>query len=204
MPSVQIFALSDTIHFHVQLTGPLSSLRHFLPPPTLEPVASSTVSTKFNKKRNCIPPKPTIRVFLLRQITVEVRGQKAWRDRNLGEGKLWPLPPGASSVNSPHWDSQEASLDWEGEVRCRENITIGGFNAGKAVVKVSSFNLFIFIDVDLLIMFCFTHVGLHRTGIIASKSSNFALVATSIRSPNQIRYGCLGRFFSARKSILIR
>jgi len=135
VPSVQIFALSDTIHFHVQLTGPLSSLRHFLPPPTLEPVASSTVSTKFNKKRNCIPPKPTIRVFLLRQITVEVRGQKAWRDRNLGEGKLWPLPPGASSVNSPHWDSQEASLDWEGEVRCRENITIGGFNAGKAVVK---------------------------------------------------------------------
>lgn len=38
--------------------------------------------------------RPTIRVFILRQITVEVRGQKAWRTCVLGEGVLEPCSPG--------------------------------------------------------------------------------------------------------------
>jgi hypothetical protein len=28
------------------------------------------------------------------------------------------------------------SLDWEGEVRCKEDVTVGGFSVGKLVVKV--------------------------------------------------------------------
>ena len=45
--------------------------------------------------------RPTIRVFLLRQITVEVRGQKAWRTCVLGEGVLTPCPPGPSPGHDP-------------------------------------------------------------------------------------------------------
>ena len=40
--------------------------------------------------------KYSVRVFLLRQIIVEVRGQRAWRTSVLGEGKLTPSPPGHS------------------------------------------------------------------------------------------------------------
>ncbi|KLO05631.1 hypothetical protein SCHPADRAFT_1002801 [Schizopora paradoxa] len=42
--------------------------------------------------------RPVIRVFLLRQITVEVRGQKAWRTCVLGEGVMAPT---ASSTSGP-------------------------------------------------------------------------------------------------------
>ncbi|KAL0960782.1 hypothetical protein HGRIS_005803 [Hohenbuehelia grisea] len=150
VPAAQIFAVSDTIPFHVQLTGPISSLRAFLPHPVPETVPSSPASSfsspsfslpppipppKRGRTRTLVPPKPTIRVFLLRQIAVEVRAQKAWRNCTLGEGKLWPLPPRATSTDCLISADEDAHLDWEGEVRCREDIIVGGFNAGKVTVK---------------------------------------------------------------------
>lgn len=45
--------------------------------------------------------RPTVRVYILRQITVEVRGQKAWRTCVLGEGSVSPSAPAASSSASP-------------------------------------------------------------------------------------------------------
>lgn len=47
--------------------------------------------------------RPTIRVFILRQITVEVRGQKAWRTCVLGEGVLEPCPPGLEHRHACHY-----------------------------------------------------------------------------------------------------
>lgn len=80
--------------------------------------------------------KGTIRVFLLRQITVEVRGQKAWRNCILGEGKLSALPPAESNLGFSPLNFQEDCLDWKGELRCEQKITVGGFNTGNLVVKV--------------------------------------------------------------------
>jgi len=125
VPSVKIFGLSDTIPFHIQLVAPLSSLREFLPP-------IDTAESAKSKR----PTKPVIRVHLLRQVCVMVRNQTAWRNAVIGEGKLWPLPP--SQMTSPpvsDTSSQEESLDWEGEVRCGETVTTGGFNAGNVSVK---------------------------------------------------------------------
>lgn len=127
VPSIKIYGLSDTIPFHVQLAAPLSSLREFLPP------IDKTESTKSKR-----PPEPTIRVYLLRQVSVVVRGGRAYRNTIIGEGKLRPLPPNlTTSPPISDTDSREENLDWEGEVRCEELVAFGGFNAGNVVVKVS-------------------------------------------------------------------
>jgi len=76
---------------------------------------------------------PFIRVFLLRQITVSVFGQRAWRDCVIGEGKLRLLPPLPPDLYPCSEDCQTA--DWEGEVRCDEDIQTGGFNVGNFSVK---------------------------------------------------------------------
>lgn len=57
---------------------------------------------------------------------------------NLGEGKLWPVPPAVpSSSSSLALHSRDESLDWEGELRCtKEDVSIGGYNAGTFAVKV--------------------------------------------------------------------
>ncbi|KAJ7601203.1 hypothetical protein C8J56DRAFT_912429 [Mycena floridula] len=132
LPSVLTYALSDTIPFHVQLTGQVSSLREFLPP--TEEVLSCASSSR--TKNRHVSSKGTVSVSLLRQITVEVRGEKAWRNVVMGEGNLWPLPPpmrGSQSVLSLH--SSDEALDWQGEICCKENKIVGGFNAGAVSVK---------------------------------------------------------------------
>lgn len=80
-------------------------------------------------------PAPMIRVFILRQITAKVHHQKAWRNVVLGEGKLWPLQRGSMEESDSH-DEGQKSMDWEGEVRCNSDVTVGGFAAGEFVVKV--------------------------------------------------------------------
>lgn len=75
--------------------------------------------------------KPSIRVFLLRQICARVHGQRAWRNVVLGEGKL-------SLAETQLGSEAEGTMDWEGEVRCKDDVTVGGFNAGTLIVKVSN------------------------------------------------------------------
>jgi hypothetical protein len=130
IPAVRVFAFTDTIPFHLQLRAPVASLRAFLNP---------TFVTRANGKQAPRPPRvtgtaPVVRVFLYRQIIVEVRGQRVWRYCVLGEGKLRAVPPSESPD-----DAGFATLDWEGEVSCTDNEKVGGvggFNAGKLVVKV--------------------------------------------------------------------
>ncbi|TFK52166.1 hypothetical protein OE88DRAFT_1718201 [Heliocybe sulcata] len=129
IPSVQIYGVCDTIPFYVQLRGPLSTLRAFQhttpPPPPSSPLDfSSLLPAKYSSMQ-----RPTIRVFLYRQVTVAVRGQKAWRTSVLGEGKLRPVVPYDEGGKEGY------SLDWEGEVRCNDDVTVGGFRMGPLVVK---------------------------------------------------------------------
>lgn len=117
--------------------------------------SASTLSASIRQNFNSITSTLTrsrqeahhsIRVYLLRQIIVEVRGQRAWRTTVLGDGKLSPSPPshrppttyphlqptpsrpsmmrrasstysrGTSSQPDPTADPIE-SLDWDGTVR---------------------------------------------------------------------------------------
>ncbi|KAF7345020.1 hypothetical protein MVEN_01664800 [Mycena venus] len=105
LPMVEIFGLEDTIPFHVQLTGSVSSLREFLP-------------------KSGDGEKATIVGSLVRQIVVELGGRRATRNIVLGHAKMSPRPPGAAA------DAHEASLDWDGEVRCKADTMVGMFDAG--------------------------------------------------------------------------
>ncbi len=104
IPSVQIFSFSDIIPFHVQLSGPLSSLRQFFPQ-----VPSSPSSQQ----------QSTVTVTILRQIAVDVRGTRSWKNTTIGEGKIRPVPPASYSQSG-------SSLDWEGEVQCLRASMSGG------------------------------------------------------------------------------
>ncbi|KAG7445716.1 uncharacterized protein BT62DRAFT_969440 [Guyanagaster necrorhizus] len=117
IPSVQIFSFSDIIPFHVQLSGPLSSLRQLFPH-----VPSLSSSHQ----------QSSVTVTILRQIAVTIRGTRAWRNATIGEGKIRPVPPASQPQAG---NSQVESLDWEGEVQCLPSVNVGGFSTAGAAVK---------------------------------------------------------------------
>ena len=94
---------------------------------------SDTSATK-NKLEN---KKPFMRVTLLRQTSVVIRGTN-WSNSILGEGTIWPIPPDLSSCDATCRASEghEGNIDWDGEVRCRSNVSAGGFDAPNLRVKV--------------------------------------------------------------------
>ncbi|KAJ7688613.1 hypothetical protein B0H17DRAFT_652292 [Mycena rosella] len=108
LPMVEIFGLEDTIPFHVQLSGPVASLREFLPEP----------------RDAASPQNSTIVVSLVRQIVVDLNGRCAVRNTVIGHAKLASRPPGAAV------GAHEATLDWDGEVRCKAGTAVGMFDAG--------------------------------------------------------------------------
>ena len=70
-----------------------------------------------------------------------LHGLNSWSNSVLGEGTIWPIPPDSSSGGATCRSSQphEGNIDWDGEVRCRSDITVGGFNAANVQVKVGFF-----------------------------------------------------------------
>ncbi|KAJ6562883.1 hypothetical protein DFH09DRAFT_920630 [Mycena vulgaris] len=108
LPMVETFGLEDTIPFHVQLTGPVASLREFLPEPG-----------------DATSPRNAIIVgTLVRLMIVELKGRRALRYLVIGHAKLCSRPPGAAA------DAYEASLDWDGEVRSKADTAVGMFDLG--------------------------------------------------------------------------
>lgn len=76
----------------------------------------------------------------MRQVTVEIRGQKSWRNIVTGEGMLSSVPPLMSSCYSTTSDTccDSEHLDWEGELKVNEDVTSSGFIVANAQVKVRS------------------------------------------------------------------
>ncbi|KAJ7488361.1 hypothetical protein FB451DRAFT_1529664, partial [Mycena latifolia] len=105
IPAAKIFALGDTVPFHVQLTGPVESLHAFLP--------------------TDVQKGPGIQVSLVRQLLAGHMGNIRF---TAAHGTLTSAPPGVSANYSS--DAHEASLDWSGELHCRNEIQVGTFDAG--------------------------------------------------------------------------
>jgi len=80
--------------------------------------------------------KPVVHVQILRQVTLEIRGQKSWRNFVLGEGTLTAVPPPPATSSLPPSHTDDVHLDWTGDVLCDESVTVGGFIVGNAQVKV--------------------------------------------------------------------
>ena len=139
VPAGRIYGLTDTIKFHIQLTGPSCSLYTLFSETYLDHVTAADSKNSVIKKKSK-NQKPLIHVNLLRQISVTLHGLDSWSDSILGEGTIWPIPPDLSSSCDATCQSSQCrrvgNIDWDGEVRCRSDVTVGGFNAANVHVKV--------------------------------------------------------------------
>lgn len=116
--------------------------------PLLPPISPSSSPSSPDSPANQSPSleaderRPTLRVILLRQVTIESRyGRRSWRNQIIGESRPVPVPPlFAASCYSPYGvaePEEEDHLDWEGDLTIDENFMVGGFQAGNVHVKVS-------------------------------------------------------------------
>ena len=137
---MRIFGLKDTIPFHIQLSGPISSLQEFFPPDVLLRITSSDSSLsapllcpesavkKLSQARQCV------RVQLLRQVVINNNGRKVWGNSTVGQAAVYPLPP--PLVRDKCLGMREESLDWEGQIKCNEDVAVGSFGVGFVQVQV--------------------------------------------------------------------
>ncbi|KAJ6571301.1 hypothetical protein B0H19DRAFT_936582 [Mycena capillaripes] len=112
-PASDVFPLGEAIPVHVQLIGPVSALREFLPHAT------------------SARPRSCIEVTLVRQMRLHFGDHVEPTRATVGRAVLFPSPPSASSV----WDGVTASLDWVGELPC--SVDAPSFAAG--VLQVQDF-----------------------------------------------------------------
>jgi len=130
IPSVQTFASSDTIPFHLQIRGSPASLIPFLEQ------GQDSCQGAIEKRKGGV----VIRVYLLRQSNVRLHGQSATACRNLGEGKMEPsrtFHPGPYTFIPHPLGEGLDSLDWDGVVRCSEDAIVPSFNTNQFSVKDS-------------------------------------------------------------------
>ncbi|KIY71865.1 hypothetical protein CYLTODRAFT_418412 [Cylindrobasidium torrendii FP15055 ss-10] len=120
-PSVQVFAISEPIPIHVQMTSTLSSLLLFFPARNGPP--SPTDSTKHFVLK------------LIRRYNIEINGKTTSRSAAIGAAVLQPVPPLASS--SPPGVGQDAldHMDWAAELYCNPDVTVGSFSSSGCCVK---------------------------------------------------------------------
>ncbi|KAF9220885.1 hypothetical protein BS17DRAFT_786128 [Gyrodon lividus] len=126
IPSVQIYALSDAIPFHLQIRGSPASLVPFLEHSQTGGVTSDSGGGV------------AVRVYLLRQTGIRMYEQSLSSSRVLGEGEMEP----SQSLPSKHHTFQRHplgegldSLDWDGELRCSEDATVASFITSQLHVK---------------------------------------------------------------------
>ncbi|KAG6885053.1 hypothetical protein C0993_006281 [Termitomyces sp. T159_Od127] len=94
-----------------------------------QPAHAPLPSSRFHKKWPLQTQRLKITVSLFRQSRIETKGEKSFSNRLNGEGKIRELPLGIQeSSNMIH-------LDWEGEVKSKQDVTVGGFTAGNVCVK---------------------------------------------------------------------
>ncbi|KAF8161225.1 hypothetical protein B0H34DRAFT_781810 [Crassisporium funariophilum] len=142
IPSVQTYALTDTIPFHLQLSSSLKSLRELLPPTSALLQLPNVNHPKTTDRRLSVVGAYAIRLSIARQVVVEVNGRRRFRTFTLGVGKMWPVPPlavngdacGQEKIAADEMD-KNICLDWQGEVKCWAEVTAGGFSVSNLLVK---------------------------------------------------------------------
>ena len=119
------------IPFHLQIRGSPASLIPFL---------ELSYGATGHRNKGII-----IRVYLLRQTSVIIHGQHATACRHLGEGKLEASPSSPSGhhtfLRHPLGENLD-SLDWDGVLRCVEDVTVPSFSSDQFSVKVGSSSRF--------------------------------------------------------------
>ncbi|KAG1818490.1 uncharacterized protein BJ212DRAFT_1269010 [Suillus subaureus] len=127
IPSVQVYPLSETIPFHLQLRAPSSSLAQFIEKSVPDRGLPVPLSGEIS-----------IRVYLLRQVVRKVFEEQRSSSRILGEGKLTysaPLPENHHSYRNVPLGEGIDCLDWDGELRCTEDVTVASFTTSVLSVR---------------------------------------------------------------------
>ncbi|KAI0084723.1 hypothetical protein BDY19DRAFT_517415 [Irpex rosettiformis] len=166
IPHAQIYALRDTIPYHLQLRASVDSLRLFSGEPMKHATMSLELPSTASPNPSGRPPTQTsptplhhsasspvaVRVYIRRQVSVMVKGERAYQGLVIGEGTLnqveYPPEWSPASTKSPPSNTgfgtgeekgekgeKEYSLDWEGEVRCDEHIVVPSFVSGSLHVR---------------------------------------------------------------------
>lgn len=150
------------------------SLRELLPPtsPLLFPLEEDS-----RPPGNAAPRIPPIRVFLHRQVVVEVDDRSSFKTFVIGIGKVWPAPPPITNLADPF---DNISVNWEGHVQCEEGVTAPGFNTGNLLVKVRC-NERRLVFADILIS------GLYYSHIDTAKRTIFSSANTGDCASGPIR-----------------
>ncbi|KAH9480603.1 hypothetical protein JR316_0007203 [Psilocybe cubensis] len=131
IPGARIYGLKDTIPFHVQLTGNVCSLQKMFSVQLERVLSADSYNTVASKKYG--EEKPLLKVSLLRQVSVTMKGLKSFKNSIIGEGSIRAIPPDLTAC--PMGTCREGHVDWEGELRCSEDIVTGGFDATSVHVK---------------------------------------------------------------------
>ncbi|KAJ6538878.1 hypothetical protein DFH09DRAFT_930149 [Mycena vulgaris] len=113
VPSVGVFGISETIPFHLQLSGSKNYLRELL------------------LLRSNLDRSQAIRVCLLRQIGTDYGNNGAKINTILGEGSIRSLPPAIDYPASPSSTLRD-SLNWEGEIQLQDITTLVSMPAPSA------------------------------------------------------------------------
>ncbi|KAI5889261.1 uncharacterized protein SCHCODRAFT_02509664 [Schizophyllum commune H4-8] len=122
VPAVRVFGICDKIPVHLLLAGSVESLRAFVPS-----ADDSTTTPPPKGKGACQCTADTIRLSLIREVMMEVRGNRLTRSEPIGDGHLWPVPPSARSCEC---STRAGDAEWEGELSCRKEVTVGSFAVG--------------------------------------------------------------------------
>lgn len=137
IPAGRVYSIRDTIPFHVQVSAETCQLTELFSSPFSNRLTSADVCNN-RASPNLFAPKPLLRVYLIRQVMIDSKKLTSWRNTVLGEGTISPVPPAFSTcpcaTTGP--ECQERHVDWEGEVRCRDDIDVGSFGVMHVSVKV--------------------------------------------------------------------
>lgn len=117
LPAGKVYWIGAAVPFHLSITGSAPSQRTLFPPEGEGSTRSSSAQ---------------VNVKILRQISVEVRKQRAIRNVVIGRATLHSVPPPAAA--------RGGQLDWDGvltrsELRMDASSTVCGFNVRSVVVK---------------------------------------------------------------------
>ncbi|KAF5338731.1 hypothetical protein D9611_013371 [Ephemerocybe angulata] len=153
VPNARVYPITEDIPFHIQVSGRVDSLRASIfqtdkapsqtPSPTLNFAIESKkkkrlsmASTSKTSSSDCpfssLPPtscsKPrALRVSVLRQICVDLKGKKQVKNVVIAEGDLEPVPPMMTDCYCYPVDHNLEYLSWEGNLKINPDVRTGGF-----------------------------------------------------------------------------
>ncbi|KAF5364638.1 hypothetical protein D9758_005552 [Tetrapyrgos nigripes] len=134
LPAIHVFALRDTIPFHIQIAGKLPSLRSLL-----SHLYVGETPEQGGSWRSTDSSAMMLSVTVHRQVAIKLYDEVAWQNLVIGKGKIRASPPPFDSagvdLGVDHDKDVEGSLDWEGEIEVNEDVQVGQFDAGNVSIR---------------------------------------------------------------------